>query len=161
MLEWSLEQKSYPVAIKMPGGEIFNADYTVDTDFSGMQYQITKRGEDVCIIALGCFYKIGVELYSALKKQNVNATLINPRVINILDRSTLDMLKESHNTVITLEDGILDGGFGEKIASYYTNDNIRVLNYGLKKEYIDRYEPKQILMANGIDVESICKDLRW
>ena len=71
------------------------------------------------------------------------------------------MLKESHHTIITLEDGILDGGFGEKIASYYTNDSIRVLKYGLKREYIDRYEPNQILLENGIDVESICKDLIW
>ncbi|MBQ4509818.1 MAG: 1-deoxy-D-xylulose-5-phosphate synthase [Clostridia bacterium] len=161
MLEWSIEQNRYPVAIKMPGGEVFNADYTVSDDFSDLKYQITKKGEGVSIFALGCFYKIGVELYSALKKQNINATLINPRVINILDKSTLDMLKESHHTIVTLEDGILDGGFGEKIASYYTNDSIRVLKYGLKREYIDRYEPNQILLENGIDVESICKDLIW
>ena len=69
------------------------------------------------------------------------------------------MLKESHHTIVTLEDGILDGGFGEKIASYYTNDNIRVLKYGLKREYIDRYEPEEILKQNGIKVNQIIKDL--
>ncbi len=160
MLEWSTTQNTHPVAVKMPGGEVFNADYAVDSDFSRVQYQITKKGEGVAILALGCFYKIGVELYSALKKQNVNATLINPRFINLLDRSTLDMLKESHDTVVTLEDGILDGGFGEKIASYYTNDNIRVLKYGFKKEFIDRYDPKEILKQNGIEVNNIIEDIK-
>ena len=161
MLDWSIEQNTHPVAIKMPGGKVFGADYPVEKNFDSVQYQITKKGEEVAILALGCFYKIGVELYTALKKQNVNATLINPRFINVLDRSTLDALKEGHSTVITLEDGILDGGFGEKIASYYINDNIRVLTYGLKKEYIDRYDPKKVLEENGIDVQQICKNLLY
>lgn len=159
MLEWSIEQNMHPVAIKMPGGKVFNADYTVSKDYAKVQYQITKKGEGVCILALGCFYKIGVDLYNALKNQGINATLINPRFINILDKETLDSLKENHHTIVTLEDGILDGGFGEKIASYYSNDNIRVLKYGLKKEYIDRYDPEEVLKQNGIEVEQIIKIL--
>lgn len=159
MLEWSINQMSCPVAVKMPGGEIFSADYQVDTDFSRTKYQITENGEGVAILALGCFYRIGVELYTALKKQGVNATLINPRFINRLDKATLDKLKENHHTVVTLEDGILDGGFGEKVASYYTNDNIRVLSYGLKKEYIDRYNPDDILWQNRLTASQIIDDI--
>lgn len=159
MMEWSINQKSHPVAIKMPGGEVYSADYTIESNFNDTRYQITKNGEGVAILALGCFYKIGVELYTALKKQGVPSTLINPRFINCLDIDTLNKLKESHHTIVTLEDGILDGGFGEKIASYYTNDNIRVLNYGLKKEYIDRYEPKEILRQNRITTKQIIEDI--
>ncbi|MBR2024425.1 MAG: 1-deoxy-D-xylulose-5-phosphate synthase [Clostridia bacterium] len=159
MLDWSIEQNQSPVAIKMPGGEVFNADYTVDRDFSKIQYQITKSGGGVAILSLGCFYKIGNDLYEALKNQGINATLINPRFINILDKDTLDTLKEKHHTVVTLEDGILDGGFGEKIASYYTNENIRVLTYGLKKEYIDRYDPNEVLRDNGMTIENMVRDI--
>lgn len=159
MLDWSIEQNAHPVAIKMPGGEVYSADYSVDTNFDDFKYQITKNGENVSILALGCFYKIGKELYDELQKHGVNATLINPRFINILDKETLDDLKKNHKTVITLEDGILDGGFGEKIASYYTNDDICVLAYGLKKEYIDRYDPKEVLKENGICIKNIIEDI--
>ena len=134
---------------------------TTDSDLKRIieKYQITENGEGVAILALGCFYKIGVEIYTALKKQGVNATLVNPRFINCLDKATLDMLKEKHHTAVTLEDGILCGGFGEKIASYYANDSMRVLAYGLKKEFIDRYNPCDILKENGIEVNSIIKDI--
>lgn len=159
MLEWSINQNNYPVAIKMPGGEVFSADYQVGTDFNEVKYQITENGEGVAILALGCFYKIGVELYTALKKQGVNATLINPRFINRLDKDTLDMLKKKHHTIVTLEDGILEGGFGERIASYYVNDDIKVFNYGLKKEFIDRYNPEEILKENNITIDKILNDV--
>ena len=159
MLEWSINQNAHPVAVKMPGGEVYNAEYAVANDFSDFKYQITENGEGVAILALGCFYKIGVELLTALKKQGINATLINPRFINRLDTDTLDFLKEKHNTVVTLEDGILEGGFGEKIASYYKNDGMRVLNYGLKREYIDRYVPEDILRENRITVKQMLEDL--
>ena len=159
MLEWSINQNDCPVAVKMPGGQVFNANYEVATDYSQAKYQIVENGEGVAILALGCFYKIGVELYTALKKQGVNATLINPRFINRLDRNTLDMLKKKHNTIVTLEDGILDGGFGEKIATYYTNDKMRVLTYGLKKEFIDRYDPCEVLKSNGIEIDKMIEDI--
>lgn len=160
MLDWSINQSSYPVAVKMPGGTVYEADYEVSSDFANLTYQITKSGEDVAILALGCFYKIGVDLYRALKRCGENPTLINPRIINRLDVSTLEYLKKNHKTVVTLEDGILDGGFGEKISSYYVNDNVRVLSYGLKKEYIDRYDPDEILKQNGIEIENIIKDIK-
>ncbi len=159
MLEWSIDQNSYPVAIKMPGGSVFSADYEVDTDYSEIKYQITKKGKGVCIIALGCFYKIGNDLHKALKEHGVDATLINPRYANILDTDTLDKIVKAHRTVVTFEDGILSGGFGEKIAAYLSNTKCRVLTYGLKKEFIDRYEPDEILKQNNIEVSQIIKDL--
>ncbi len=159
MLEWSIDQNSYPVAIKMPGGSVFSADYPVDTDYSEIKYQITKKGKGVCIIALGCFYKIGNDLCNALKEQGVDATLINPRYANILDTECLDKIVKTHNTVITLEDGVLSGGFGEKIAAYLANTKCHTLTYGLKKEYIDRYDPDAVLKENGITVNQILEDL--
>ena len=160
MLEWSIEQNACPVAVKMPGGKVFNADYPVASDFSEVKYQITKNGEGVAILALGCFYAIGVELYTALKKQGVDATLINPRFINRLDINTLNMLKKKHQKIITLEDGILEGGFGEKISAFYAKDEgIKVFSYGLKKEFIDRYDVLEVLRNNCLTPEQIIKDI--
>lgn len=90
---------------------------------------------------------------------NITPTLINPRYITGLDSTLLDQLKTSHHAVITLEDGILDGGFGEKIARYYGNSDMRVLNYGLKKEFVDRYDISELLLANRLTDKQITEDI--
>lgn len=160
MLDWAVEQKNHPVAIKMPGGPVCSADYPVSTDFSDInKYQVTKSGRGVAILALGCFYQIGVDLCNDLKKKGVNATLINPRFITGVDSELLDSLKESHHTVVTIEDGVLDGGFGQKIASYYGSCDMKVYSYGLKREFIDRYNVLDVLESNRLTSEQIIKDI--
>ena len=160
MLNWAVEQNKHPVAIKMPGGPVCSADYPVDTDFSNINmYQITKTGRDVAILALGCFYQIGVDLYNDLKEKGINATLINPRFITGIDANTLNMLKENHHTFVTIEDGVLEGGFGQKIASFLGSSDAKVYSYGLKREFIDRYETSDILYANRLTSEQIIEDI--
>ncbi len=160
MLEWATEQRSHPVAIKMPGGPVCSADYPVCTDYSDInKYQVTKMGRDVAILALGCFYQIGVDLYNDLKKRGVNATLINPRFITGIDTELLSSLKENHHTFVTIEDGVLDGGFGQRIASFLGKDSVKVFNYGLKKEFIDRYNALEVLEKNRLTSEQIIEDI--
>jgi len=159
MLNWSCEQKEHSVAIKMPSGPVFSADYEVKSDFSTYTYQITKEGRDVAILALGTFYTIGIELYEKLKEKGINATLINPSFANGLDTATLDKLAQNHNTVVTLEDGVLDGGFGQRIASYFGKSNVRVYSYGLKREFVDRYNVNELLKANRLTPEQIACDI--
>lgn len=72
----------------------------------------------------------------------------------------LNNLKDNHNIVITLEDGILDGGFGQKIASYFGNTNIKVKNYGLQKKFYDRYNPEELLKEEKMDSESIIEYIK-
>ena len=71
----------------------------------------------------------------------------------------LEQLKENHDIVITVEDGVLDGGFGEKIARYYGATDMKVLNYGAKKEFVDRYDIQELLRANHLTDEQIVEDI--
>ena len=122
MLEWSIRQNEHPVAIRVPATDVISSGEPVDSDYSILnRYKVTHRGSKVAIVALGSFYGLGQSVASLLKeKANVDATLINPRYITGVDNELMDELKADHELVITLEDGVLDGGFGEKIARYYS-----------------------------------------
>ena len=161
MLDWSIEQTEYPVAIRLPGGKMISDSKEVTKDFSQLNtYEVTKKGRKVAILGLGTFYSLGEETLKLLEEKiGVQATLINPMYITGLDEKLLDQLKEEHDVVVTLEDGILDGGFGEKIARYYGAFNMKVLNYGLKKEFLDRYDVQEVLKKNRLTATQITEDV--
>lgn len=155
MLDWSIEQKEHPVMILLPGNEV---DYRkADKNYNEInKYKLEQEGEKVAIIALGDFYQRGKKVAENIKeKLGFKPTLINPRFATGLDTKLLNKLKDDHNIVITLEDGILDGGFGQKIASYFGDTNIKVKNYGLQKKFYDRYNPEELLKEENMDIESI------
>ena len=162
MLDWSIEQNQYPVAIRIPCNGVIHADgVKVDTDYSILnKYQVNKEGSKIAILALGDFYNIGEEVAKAIEEKSAIApTLINPRYITGLDVELLEKLKANHTKVITLEDGILDGGFGEKIARYFGPTDVKVYNYGFKKEFIDRYVVEDIMKENHLTPEQILEDI--
>ena len=161
MLEWSIRQNEYPVAIRVPATDVITCGEPVETDYSVLnRYNVTHRGAKVAILALGSFYGLGQSVASLLKeKANIDATLINPRYITGVDNELMDELKADHELVITLEDGVLDGGFGEKIARYYGATNMKVLNFGAKKEFVDRYDIQEFLRANHLTDEQIVEDI--
>lgn len=161
MLDWSIEQTEHPVAIRIPANGVIADERKVDTDYSNInKFKVEEKGEKVAILALGDFYQLGEEVSKELKeKLNVNATLINPRYITGLDKELLEELKANHDIVITLEDGILQGGFGEKIASFYGDSDIKVKNYGIEKAFYDRYDVNELLKANRITIEQITEDV--
>lgn len=161
MLDWSIEQNQYPVAIRIPCNGVIHTNEAVDTDYSNLNtYKITQKGSKVAILALGDFYQLGESVAKAIEEKTGTApTLINPRYITGLDVKMLENLKADHEKVITLEDGILDGGFGEKIARFYGPTELKVYNYGLKKEFIDRYVVEDILKENHLTAEQILEDL--
>lgn len=161
MLEWSIEQKNHPVAIRIPRNGVHNANYSVDSDYDELnRYQICRKGKEVAIIALGDFFQLGEEIADSLVKEGIEPTLVNPRYITGIDKKLLNEIKPEHELVITLEDGILSGGFGEKIASHYGNSHVKVLNYGLKKEFLDRYNPAQVLIENRLTAGQIVEDIK-
>ena len=161
MLDWSIEQNEHPVAIKLPGKEMISDGKTITNDWSRLNtYEVTEKGSKVAILGLGTFYGLGEEVCEKLKEAGVNATLINPHYISGLDETLLQSLKEEHSVVVTLEDGILDGGFGEKIARFYGSDDVKVLYYGLKKEFLDRYDVAAVLKANRLTREQIAEDIQ-
>ena len=161
MLEWSIEQNEHPVAIRVPCNGVISDGRNVDTDYNDLnKYKIEKKGNKVAIIALGDFYQLGEEIHKEMyEKLNIQATLINPRYITGLDKELLKKLELDHDVFITLEDGMLEGGFGEKIARFYGESSVKVKNYGIAKSFYDRYDVNELLKENGITKEQIIKDI--
>lgn len=140
MLDWSIDQSKYPVAIRVPLSELVSTNVVDNTDYSILnKSKITCEGEKVAIIGVGNFYQLAEKVKDILKsKLNIDATLINPVYLTGLDEKMLEDLKSKHSLVVTLEDGCLDGGYGEKISRYYANSSMKVVNFGAKKEFTDR-----------------------
>lgn len=160
MLDWSIEQNDHPVAIRVPISVVSDGK-KVTKDFSKLnEYEVTQNGSKIAIVALGSFYSAGAKAAEIIEnKTGVKPTLINPIYITGTDDKLLEQLKENHDIVITVEDGVLDGGFGEKIARFYGNSDVKVLNYGLKKEFLDRYNAEEIVKANRLTPEQIAEDV--
>lgn len=160
MLDWSVEQKEMPVAIKLPGGDMISDGREVTKDWSQLNtYEVTEKGSKIALIGLGTFYSLALQTAEMLEKKGIHATVINPYYITGLDEELLEKLKADHDTVVTLEDGILNGGFGEKIARFYGSSDMKVYNYGLKKEFLDRYDVNEVLKENHLTAEQIVNDV--
>ena len=154
MMTWAIKQRKHPVAIKMPTKAVpENGD--AQEDYSEITYQI-KPGKDVVVLALGDMYAILGEKVA----QELNATLVNPVSANILDKDALDKLAKENKVIVTIEDNTLDGGFGEKVASYLGDKDVKVLNYGQKRVYTDQTPLKDILKDNRMTVEQIVEDIK-
>lgn len=161
MLKWSMSQKEHPVAIRVPAMGVIESGIEDKTDYSKLnKYQVTKPGKDVAVLALGDFYQLGQAVVTKLSNEKgIKATLINPKYITGIDEELLESLKKEHKLVITLEDGILDGGFGEKITRYYGPSDMKVLNYDIKKELLDRYVPEDLMKKNRLTDVQITEDI--
>ncbi len=161
MLRWGMQQTGHPVAIRVPGNGVISSNAPVDTDYSDLnRYKTTQQGDTVAIIAAGSFYALGESVADLLHKQEgITPTLINPRYLTGIDEAMLDGLKKNHRLVVTLEDGVLDGGFGEKIARYYGPCDMKVSNYGVRKEFVDRYDVSELLAANRLTAPQIVEDI--
>lgn len=160
MLDWSIEQNVYPVYIRISGGAMEEGE-AVTKDYSKLNtYEMIQKGSRVAIVALGTFLGLGKEVAADLeKKTGTAATVINPVYFTGIDTEMLESLKADHDVVITIEDGILDGGFGEKITRFYGNSDMKVLNFGLKKEFLDRYDAQEVLTDNHLTKDQIVADI--
>ncbi len=161
MLEWSIEQDKTPIAIRVPWTGVTHTDKEVEIDYSETKYLITQRGAKVAILALGGFYQVGekvAELYE--RETGVSPTLINPRFITGLDKNTLDSLGANHDIVVTIEDGIVSGGFGARISQYYSASSMKVLNFGFSMNIPNRYIPAELMVTNHLTPEHIVEDIQ-
>lgn len=161
MLEWSLLQNEHPVAIRVPFGNVLSAGCEDTTDYSKLnKFKMTKKGSKAAIIGAGNFYKLAEAVASFLKERTgIDATVINPLFLSGVDKDMLEALKAEHNVVATLEDGVLDGGFGEKISRFYGNSDMKVLNFGAKKEFTDRMPLKELYNRYHLTPELIAADV--
>lgn len=160
MLDWSVEYREHPVAIRVPVGLTRHSTRPVAKDYSELnKYELVENGREVAILALGNFFGLGENLRRNLKASGIEATLINPRFISGIDTGMMESLKAHHRVVVTLEDGALSGGFGEKIARCLGNSGMKVICYGAKKKFEDRYNPQDFLSENRIREDLITEDI--
>ena len=158
MLNWGLKQNEHPVVIRVPlavtkGGKAEESYGDLN------RYQLVKQGSKVAVLALGSFFELGESVVSELKEQGIDATLVNPRYITGVDEKLLTELAKNHQVVATLENGELDGGFGEKIASFYGASKVKVLNFGAKKEFTDRVPYAELMKRYHLTPEQIIADI--
>ena len=160
MMRWAILQDKKPIAIRVPSNGVVHTTANVDEEYSyESKYKVMHEGSKVAIIAVGSFYQKGENVVRLLADQGIDATLVNPRYLNEVDADTLEALKTNHNLVVTLEDGCKDGGFGERIASYYGTSDMKVLVCGVKKGLYDRYNVEQLLKDNRLLDEQIVSDV--
>lgn len=162
MLSWSLDHREHPVAIRVPGiGLVSRPDLAPaeDADYGAVHYNVVRQGRDVAVLALGDFFELGERVANRLAAEyGIEATLVNPRYATELDREFLDSLAAEHRVVVTLEDGILDGGWGERVACYLACTPVRTRTFGIAKGFSDRYDPKELLAQNGMTVENMAAE---
>ena len=161
MLDWSVEQTEHPVAIRVPFGNFVSTGIEDTTDYSILnKSKVVKQGSGIAVISVGNFFGLGGDVVNQIKeKLGIDATLINPIYLTGLDEKLLESLKENHKIVVTLENGILDGGFGEKISRFYGNSDMKVLNFGGKKEFTDRVPLSELLTRYHLTKEQIVDDI--
>ena len=153
MLAWAINQDAISVAIRVPD-QVIDDPIVNNTDFT-LKSRIIQQGKDVAIIAVGSMFPLAQNIVATLQEHNINATLIDPVCVSSLDTETLDNITLHHNLVITLEEGALAGGFGQKVASYFGDRNIKVHNFGLSVGLNQDFEPDNLLAQNGLTVENI------
>src|SRR5574344_1442967 len=159
MEDWAIDQDKYSVAIRVPN-KVVHSNEKYDTDYSDLhKFCVAHRGEKVAIIAAGGFYQKGEKVAEALANKGIDATLINPRYLTGIDEKLLKSLEADHQLVVTLEDGSLDGGFGERIARFYGPTDMKVMNFGVEKALYDRYDVNELLKENHLTVEQIVEDV--
>ncbi len=160
MLKWAILQDKKPIAIRIPSNGVIHTSDKVDEAYSyESKYKVTHKGSKVAVIAAGSFYQKGENVVKILAEKGIDATLINPRYLNEVDATTLDSLKANHKLVVTLEDGCKDGGFGERVASYFSTSDMKVLVGGVKKDLYDRFDVHQLLSDNRLLDEQIVEDI--
>ena len=160
MMRWAILQDKKPIAIRVPSNGVVHTTDNVDEEYSyESKYKVMHNGSEVAVIASGSFYQKGENVVRMLADKGIDATLINPRYLNEVDAEALEALKMNHKLVVTLEDGCKDGGFGERIASYYGTSDMKVLVCGIKKGLYDRYDVEQLLEDNRLLDEQIVKDV--
>lgn len=156
MQRWAMAQTAAPVAIRIPGGALIHSSEPVQEDYSDLnKFQVVRQGRGVAIIGAGSMLSVAQKAADILAAEGEEVTVINPRYLSGLDTALLDSLMKDHQRVITLEDGVLDGGFGEKIARYYGPTDMKVRCLGVEKQFLDRYSPKDLLAKSNLTPEAV------
>lgn len=149
MIDWATTQRERPVVVRTPGGAVKSSPREFPKDYSKPSYEVVAHGSRVALIGAGTFFANASEALTLLKERGITPTLINPRELSALDTATLDTLRD-YELVVTLEDGILDGGFGQKVTAYLGEASVKVKCLGLPKEFLNDYNAAQLVEQCGL-----------
>lgn len=156
MLDWSVEQTKKSVAIRVPYFVTDGASYFTPQNYAFENKScVVKRGGGVAIFAVGSLFPLAQKVADVLAKNGIFATLINPVYISGIDCDLLDDLQKDHRLVVTMEEGILEGGYGQKLAGYLGDSDVQVKNFGLKKSFFGDFDPQQLLEENDLTEQAI------
>ena len=161
MLDWAIAWRGGPVAIRVPGaGVISRPSVTLPADgYAVMEPEVVRTGSEVAVLALGSALPLGERVADKLTNLGVHPTLINPRQATELDEDSMRSVVAEHRLVVTLEDGVANGGFGEHITRILSTEKVLVHCYGLPHAFPDRYDPEQLLARCGMDEQAIASDI--
>ena len=157
MLDWAMMQKDGPVMMRVPNAVVHGDSVQAKADeIKTMAW--AHKGEKVALLAVGEMLGLAQKVADKLKALQVDASVLTVRCVSEFDKATLEALKANHKVVVTLEGGVITGGFGEKIARYFGSSELKVLNYGLKKEFTDRVPVDEIYRENRLVPQLIAED---
>ena len=161
MFKFATTQKEHPVGIRVPGDMIASGEEDT-TDYSIYnKNKVEQEGSKVALFAVGVLVPIAMDIAKKVKEEiGLDITVVNPHFLSGLDEELLNKLKEEHSLVITIEDGELMGGYGQNIASFYGDSNMKVKNYGISKAFHTDFEADKLLEENGISVEKIANEIK-
>lgn len=161
MLRWGLDQGKHPVFIQVPGGPVRHAKGPVRKSYDDLRSEVVRRGSKIAIFGLGSLFDMSEKTADILRESlGFEVTLVNPLFASSLDSELLDNLAVNHDIFVMLEDGQLEGGWGQTLASYFGNSDKHVLNYGIKKDFYDRFEVDKLLHENRLEPGLIVADIR-
>lgn len=156
MLDWAMDQTVHPVMVLTPGGNPVHSTRPVATDYSDLnKAEMVREGSKVTIIGVGCMLSVALGAADLLHDKGIDATVINPRYVSGLDEQMLTSLLPAHQLTVTVEDGCLAGGYGEKVAAFFGPTPMRTLAVGIPREFLDRYNIRATLAANALTPDTL------
>lgn len=159
MLDWAIEQQEYPVVIRVPSTVVSGQEVKIVDRNTACAGHVVRKGENVAILGLGDALPMAQEAAELLEKQGIHATVVNPICYTSLDTELLDTLGREHQLIVTIENGVRDGGFGEHVAAYYGPSDVHVLLFAGEKRFNDLVPPEEIARQNHMTTEQIAQDI--
>ena len=153
MLRFAFDMHS-PVAIRYARGEAYDSGIKTPMDLSS---ELIFEGGDIALISVGNMYEVALDVCNRLKDMGNNTTLVNARVISPLDTDMLDRLSKKHKLIVTLEENIYSGGYGEAVLAYYkkTNAKCKVMTYSLPDTYVEHGDVSSLRKKYGLNSLSV------
>jgi len=150
-----------PLAIRYPRGKAYTGLSEFREPICFGKSEIIYKERDIAILAVGSMVESAVKIRDELKQKGKNVSLVNARFVKPLDEEMLDQLAQTHSVIITMEENVINGGYGMAVLRYYNtrHTNVKVINFAVPNSYVEQGSRDDQLKECGLDLESILKRL--